>query len=296
MEKAKNYKGIYFMLLAALGFSIMGGFAKQLRDSFSAAQLVFYRNLVGFLVLSISLIRFPVHQSGGKLGLLIFRGIMGTLALYSLLFLILHIPLGTAMTYNTTNTFYIALMSFFLLKERLHTLGWICIVAGFAGILLIYRPSVDFNWSYHLIGILHGIFSAFAYLSIGRLNKYYDSRIIVLSFLLSGLFIPLLSWVIGGLFSIPNDPLFFTSFKLPEGRDWFYILGLGVFALLGQYFVTKAYSNDKAGIISAVGYSNIILGVAIGIVLGDQFPDLLGIIGVLIVISSGVTISLTKKA
>ena len=283
------------MLLAALGFSLMGGFAKLLGNSFSAPQLVFYRNLVGLLALSFSLVRFPVQQTGGKLGLLIFRGLMGTLALYSLLFLILHIPLGTAMTYNTTNTFYIALLSFFLLKEKLHPLAWICIVVGFGGILLIYRPSLDFNWSYHLIGILHGIFSAFAYLSIGRLNKYYDSRIIVLSFLLNGLIIPILSWIIGGLFSIPNDPLFFTSFKLPVGLDWLYLLGLGGFALMGQYFVTKAYSNDKAGIISAVGYSNIIFGLGVGIILGDQFPDLLGIIGVLIVIASGIIISITKN-
>ena len=39
------------MLLAALGFSIMGGAAKSLKGSFSAGQLVFYRNLVGLIVL-----------------------------------------------------------------------------------------------------------------------------------------------------------------------------------------------------------------------------------------------------
>lgn len=291
----RNFTGIFFMLLAALGFSVMGGFAKQLRHSFTAPQLVFYRNLVGLMVLSVSLIQNPVKQTGGRLGLLMFRGLMGTLALYSLLFLILHIPLGTAMTYNSTNTFYIALLSFFLLKEKLNSIGWVCIVVGFAGILLIYRPSIDFNWSYHLIGILHGIFSALAYLSIGRLNKFYDSRIIVLSFLLTGIIIPILSWVIGTVFSIPNDPLFFTFFKLPQGFEWLLVLGLGVSALMGQYYVTKAYSNDKAGIISAVGYSNIVFGLAVGIILGDQFPDLLGFAGVLMIIASGVVISLTKE-
>src|ERR1700754_2877250 len=121
---APKYRGIVYMLLAALGFSVMGGFAKVLRGSFNAPQLVFYRNLTGLLVLSYSLFYFPIKQSGGKLWLLIGRGIMGTVALYTLLYNILHIPLGSALTYNTTNTLFIALLSFTLLKEKLNAIAW----------------------------------------------------------------------------------------------------------------------------------------------------------------------------
>ena len=51
MIKDPRYKGIVFMLLAALGFSVMGGAAKALKGSFSAGQLVFYRNAIGLLFL-----------------------------------------------------------------------------------------------------------------------------------------------------------------------------------------------------------------------------------------------------
>ena len=51
MFKDPRYKGIFFMLLAALGFSIMGGAAKALKGSFSAGQLVLYRNGIGLLFL-----------------------------------------------------------------------------------------------------------------------------------------------------------------------------------------------------------------------------------------------------
>lgn len=294
MDAAKNYKGVYYMLLAALGFSVMSGFAKVLRHSFNAPQLVFYRNLVGLLLLSVSLVRSPVQQTGGKLGLLIFRGVMGTFALYTLLYTILHVPLGTAMTYNTMNTFYIALLAGWLLKERLSGLIWLCIIMGFIGVLLIYRPSVDFSWQYHLVGLLHGLFSALAYLSIGSLNTHYDTRVIVLSFLVSGLVIPSLMMAIGGLWQLPPDDFFFPAFRLPQGWDWFHLAGIGISALSGQYFVTKAYSHDKAGIVAAIGYSNIIFAMAIGIFLGDAFPDRITITGILLVIFSGVVISLRK--
>lgn len=292
----RNYSGIYYMLLAALGFSLMGAFAKLLKTSFNAPQLVFYRNLIGIAFLAFSLWQKPVKQEGGRLGLLIFRGVMGTLALYTLLYNIIHIPLGAALTYNTINTFYIAILSGWLLKEKLSGWVWTCIVIGFGGVLLIYKPSGDFSWTYHGVGIVHGLFSAFAYLSISSLNKYYDTRIIVLSFLVSGLVLPTVMMGLGAAMELPADDFFFPEFRIPEGgREYFYLLGMGLTALLGQYFVTKAYSNDKAGIVAAIGYSNIVLAMALGILLGDSLPDWIGITGVLLVIGSGVAIALRKR-
>ena len=64
-----KYRGIMYMLVAALGFSLMGGFAKVLRNSFNAPQLVFYRNLTGLIVLSYSFFYYPIQQSGGRMRL-----------------------------------------------------------------------------------------------------------------------------------------------------------------------------------------------------------------------------------
>ena len=283
------------MLVAAMGFSMMGGFAKVLKTSFNAPQLVFYRNLTGLIVLSYSFFHYPIKQSGGRLRLLILRGVMGTVALYTLLYLILHIPLGSALTYNTTNTLFIALLSFSLLKEKLNAIAWVCIVIGFTGVLLIYNPSLDFGLKYHIVGLICGISSALAYLSVSSLNRYYDTRIIVLSFLLSGIALPGTGMLLHWLAALPTDEFFITWFRWPRGEEWFFIAAMGMAALLGQYFVTKAYANDKAGIVSAIGYSNIIFALVIGIILGDPFPGIRSLIGILLVIGSGILISLSKK-
>lgn len=284
-----------YMLVAALGFSLMGGFAKVLKTSFNAPQLVFYRNLTGLIVLSYSFVHYPVKQSGGRLWLLITRGIMGTIALYTLLYNILHIPLGSALTYNTTNTLFIALLSFAFLKEKLNGIAWACIVIGFAGVLLIYNPSMDFGLKYHIVGLICGVTSALAYLSVSSLNRFYDTRIIVLSFLLSGIALPGIGMLLEWLTPLPTDEFFITWFRLPQGIEWLYIAAMGVAALLGQYFVTKAYANDKAGIVSAIGYSNIIFALVIGIILGDPFPGLRSLVGIVLVIGSGILISVSKK-
>jgi drug/metabolite transporter (DMT)-like permease len=283
------------MLLAALGFATMGGAAKILKGSFNAGQLVFYRNLVGVFVLVFSFAFRPPVNKGGKLHWLIFRGVVGTTALYTLLYCILHLPLGTAMTYNLTSAIFIALFSFLLFKEYNGPGVLLAVLLGFAGMLFIYKPAMHYPWYYHAIGLLSGITSAIAYITVGRLTVYYDTRVIVSAFIFSGAIIPSMFMLIRNLTGLPADDVFFIEWKWPVGIKWFYILWLGLAALFGQYFVTKAYGADKAGVVSAVSYANIIFSVFIGMALGDAFPDWLSLTGILLIISGGVIISFIKS-
>ncbi len=290
-----RYKGIFFMLLAALGFSVMGGAAKALKENFNAGQLVFYRNAVGLVFLLPGLLIKPPVQEGGKPLRLAFRGLMGTIALYTLLYCVLHIPLGTAMSYNLTSALFIAIFSYFLFKEFHGNRVALAVVLGFAGMLLIYKPVMHLPWYYHLAGLISGVTSAIAYLTVNRLTKYYDPRIIVLSFLLSGFLVPLITMIIHYTTGIHPDGLFIVDFKLPTGIEWCWVLLMGLAALFGQYFVTKAYGADKAGIVSVFGYANIIYSVFIGLMLGDAFPDWVSWLGITCIIVSGVIISLVKR-
>ncbi len=295
MIEDTRYKGIFYMLLAALGFSLMGGAAKLLKGGFGAGQLVFWRNFIGLIVLIAGFMIRPPVNKGGKLHLLIFRGMMGTTALYTLLYCILHIPLGTAMTYNLTSALFIAVFSFLLFREYHGRIVLLAVLLGFLGMLLIYKPAMHFPWYYHMAGLLSGITSALAYITVNRLAGYYDSRIIVLAFIGTGVLVPLLFMLIRYIGNIPPDPIFFINWKWPSGIEWLYVLWLGLAALFGQYFVTKAYGADKAGIVSSIGYANIIFSVFLGMALGDPFPDWMSTLGILCIISSGVMISLFKR-
>jgi drug/metabolite transporter (DMT)-like permease len=97
------------------------------------------------------------------------------------------------------------------------------------------------------------------------------------------------------LFQLPVDDLFFIAWKWPQQNEWWIVLLLGSAALFGQYFLTKAYGADKAGIVSAIGYANIIFSIFIGMMLGDAFPDLVSLLGIFCIIGSGLMISFIKK-
>ena len=296
MINDRRYKGIIFMLLAALGFSLMGGAAKALKDSFTAGQLVFYRNAFGLIVLVPGLLIRPPRQEGGKPLRLAFRGLMGALALYTLLYCILHLPLGTAMSYNLTSALFIAIFSFLFFGEYHGRNVLFAVLLGFAGMLLIYKPVMHFPWYYHVTGLLSGIISAIAYLTLGRLAAYYEPRVIVSSFLVAGVVLPSVSLLIHYGFGVPADGLFIIDWRWPSGMEWFFMLFMGIAALFGQYCVTKAYGADKAGIVSVFGYANIIYSVFIGMLLGDAFPGLTSWAGIICIIISGVIISLFKRS
>jgi len=273
----------------------MGGAAKLLKGSFGAGQLVFWRNFIGLIVLIAGFMVRPPVNKGGKLHLLIFRGMMGTTALYTLLYCILHIPLGTAMTYNLTSALFIAVFSFLLFREYHGRIVLLAVLLGFLGMLFIYKPAMHFPWYYHMAGLVSGITSALAYITVNRLAGYYDSRIIVLAFIGTGVLVPLVFMLIRYIGNIPPDDVFFINWQWPSGIEWFYVIWLGLAALFGQYFVTKAYGADKAGIVSSIGYANIIFSVFLGMALGDPFPDWMSTLGILCIISSGVMISLFKR-
>jgi len=273
----------------------MGGAAKLLKGSFNAGQLVFYRNLVGLIVLLIGFAVRPPVSHGGKLRWLIFRGIMGTVALYTLLYCILHLPLGTAMTYNLTSAIFIAVFSFFLFREYHGKEVLFSVLLGFAGMVLVYKPAMQFPWYYHLAGLISGISSAIAYITVGKLSKHYDARIIVASFVTSGVLIPAICMLVRHLGGFTADEIFMPAFKIPAGIEWLYILLLGLAALFGQYFVTRAYGADKAGVVSAISYANIVFSVFIGMLLGDAFPDGMSLSGISCIILSGIIVSIFKR-
>lgn len=296
MAPRPQYKGIVFMLLAAAGFSIMAAAAKMLRFDFNAGQLVFWRNMIGAIVLLPALIWRPVQKKrGGKTGWLVFRGFMGAFSLYALLYCVINMPLGTAMTYNLTSTIWIALFSFFFFKEFAGYPVLLCIAIGFAGMLLVYQPNMHLPWYYHIAGFISGISSAIAYLTVGRLNLYYDPRVIVLSFIVGGVITPLLSMAIQHFSGLPENGTWLISWKWPAGGQWIWIILMGISALFGQYFVTRAYGADKASLVSAISYANIVFSILLGVLLGDHYPDLVTVAGILLIILSGVLISMYKQ-
>lgn len=286
--------GIKYMLFASFLFALMGAFAKELSSSMSSLEVVFFRNVFGVALLLISIYHKPLSQVGGKFWLLIFRGVMGFTALLFFFYNIANISLGEAMTFSKTSTIFTAIFAYIFVKEKLGFKGWIGVFIGFIGILFITSfdgSSLDkTDW----LGILSGVGAGLAYTSIRELRKYYDSRAIVLSFMSIGTIGPIILMIISEFYISEKFDFIFATFVMPQPSDWIYIVLLGGVATYAQIFMTKAYSVAKAGIIGTISYANIVFSIAIGLFLGDKFPDIWILFGIMLIVVSGILVSLKK--
>jgi drug/metabolite transporter (DMT)-like permease len=283
------------MLGASFFFALMSAISKWLSRDFHIVQLVFFRNIIGVLFIGTSILQRPLKQTGGKLGLLIFRGVVGTLSLYLLFYAIQNLGLGRASTYQYTYPIFLAFLSWLFLGEKLSLTEWIAILLGFAGILFVFRPDLSMPLRNHFIGLGNALLTAIAYLAIRQLGQVYDTRAIVLSFMLSGIILPIFSMIIGTYF--PHEQLDFLigTFTWPVTlAQWLGFFALGITAMIGQIMMTQSFTFDKAGRIAAVGYSNILFALLFGFLMGESIPTIATFLGMILIIGGGLLVSLSK--
>ncbi|WP_375231787.1 DMT family transporter [Arcobacter sp. CECT 9188] len=284
-------KAIKYMLLASFLFALMGVTAKELSDSLSTIEVVFFRNVFGVFIILYSIYNSPLKQVGGKFWLLIFRGTIGFISLLFFFYNIANIPLGEAMTFSKTSTIFTALLAYFFLKEKLGLKGWIGVFIGFIGILFITEFDGSSLEKTDYLGILSGVGAALAYTSIRELRKYYDGRAIVLSFMAMGTICPLVLMIISEFYTNPSLDFMLGEFLVPKNSDWIIIILLGLFSTYAQIYMTKAYSFAKAGIVGTISYSNIVFSIILGLFIGDSFPSFIIILGIILIVISGILVS-----
>ena len=127
------------MLVAGFLFGCMGVFVKLGANDFSNIELVFYRSLIGLIIMYAVL-----RQRGGTMATKHFkghlwRGLSGSIALLLFFYCITVLPLATAVTLNYTSPLFLTMLIMLMFKETFHLPLTIAIALGFFGIVLLLQ-------------------------------------------------------------------------------------------------------------------------------------------------------------
>lgn len=151
-------KGVLFMLLSALLGAVNGALAKLLSESMDPIEIVFYRNLIGVIIILFSIKKFHVSVDMSKLHLLFLRGLFGSLAMLLFFYTIATIPLGEAVVLNKTSPFFVTILAYYLMKEKINLNTFFALIIGFIGIIFIMKPfGMEISYE-HILGVLGGFF------------------------------------------------------------------------------------------------------------------------------------------
>lgn len=290
-SRSNTRRGIVYMLIASFLFALTMVFAKLLSQSMGSVEVTFWRNATGLLLIGAFVLRKPLNNVGGKPLTLVFRGIVGTVALLAFFYTVSATSLSNAIVYAKTEPIFTAILAFFVLKEKLKPSAIAAVFIGFAGVAMLSGMEMGYL---HVMGILCGFLSALAYTSVRSLKAYYDERTVVLSFMLSGVILPAVLMCAAEYTSSEIFAFALSPFTIPMGMDWVWIVLMGIAAAYGQIYMTRAYFYAQAGIVSTVSYSVVFFATLFGVLLGDVLPTPMVIGGGIMIVLSGILLSRTK--
>lgn len=265
------------MLAAGLLFACMGVFVKLGSAHFSSPELVFYRSIIGLAVIYAFTrhLRLPLATRHWKMHL--WRSLSGFTALLLYFYAISALPLATAVTLNYTSPLFLALLTTLLLKERAHWPLVLAIILGFAGVLLLLRPTLNQDQFFAgCLGLVSGFLAGIAYFNIKQLGNMGEPEWRVV------FYFTLLSTVGAGLWML------LTAFHSLNQENLLILLGLGATATLAQFAMTRAYGKGKTLVSGSLAYSTVVFASLFGILLWGEVLPVAGWLGIGLIAASGI--------
>ena len=281
--------GSLWMLVAALGFAIMGVLVKVGSAKFSSAELVFYRSLLGLLTIYAFIFAKKLPLKTSVLGKQMSRAIVGFVSLVLFFYAIAHLPLATAITLNYTSPLFLALFMPFMLKtEHQHQLkAWlyIAVVLGFIGVVLLLKPTFQSGDALAgALGLASGIGASIAYIHVKQLSNVNepDWRTVF--------YFTLVSTIGSGAWMLNQQ---FTAITW---KDVPLLAGLGVSATLAQMALTRAYRTGNTLTVASLAYVTVVLASFFGVLWWQEQLTLIEWVAIGLIILSGIiSVNATDK-
>lgn len=276
-------RGILFVLLAMLIFSVLNAIVKDITVQYDPIQLVFFRCFFAAFPAGAFLLfqKGWMRPSAMEWGIHFKRAILLAVGL-SILFLgIGQLPLSNSMALYFSSTLFLVLLSYPILKEKVKLMQGIAVSIGLIGVLIIAKPGGDvFHWG--AVFVIIGALMESAYNLYGRLlSSTHNSYIITFlgSFLPALLILTVLPFV----------------WIMPDFKGWIALIALGLGGGLGQLCLTTAYRHAPAGVLAPMIYSAMLWSVLLDITLYGNWPTESLLLGCGIIIASGLIIVLHES-
>jgi len=273
------------MLIAALGFAVMGALVKVGATKFSSAELVFYRSIFGLMVIYAYIFAKKLPLATPVMGKQMSRGLVGFVALVLFFYAIAHLPLATAVTLNYTSALFLALLMPLMLHEKPKPILYAMILLGFVGVVLLLKPSfAKQDLIAGAVGLSSGFGAAFAYVHVKQLGNLGepDWRTVF--------YFTLISTIASGIWML------LQTYTPITWRDMPTLLGLGTSATIAQLAMTRAYRTGKTLTVASLAYTTVIFASLFGVLFWQETLSLSEYVAIGIIIISGiVSANVTKN-
>ena len=193
------------------------------------------------------------------------------------------LPIAESTAISFMSPLILTLLSIWILKERVPPSAWIAVIAGFIGVLLIVRPGGELFTPVVILPLTTALLFA-VYQFLTRKMAGVDPTLTTLFYgavvgtVLVSLFLPM-------FWQTPQSAFHVLLFVLT-----------GVLGALGHFLLISAFERAPASTLAPFLYGQIAFSSGVGYLVFDAFPDGWALVGILIIIASGVWIALKHRA
>ena len=283
LEHNASARAMVMMIVAMLALPGIDAIAKWLSGSISSGQVTWSRFFFQILLMSPLLLRtrgpwwtrtLPQHAARGAL-----------IAAATLFFFsgLAYLPLADAIAIFFIEPLLVTLLSALLLGETIHWRRISAIAIGFAGALIVIRPTFAEVGFAALYPVAAATCFSFYILLTRKLVLWEDP--IRLQFF-AGVFGCL---VMTGALLLGNfGEIAILEVVSPSPEQWLLLALLGLIGTLCHLLVVHAYRLAAVAILAPFQYVEIIGATLLGLLLFGDFPDPTTWLGVAIIVGSGI--------
>lgn len=280
-------RGLAFMLISGLNFALMAlmvAVAHRLQPELSTVLISLIRALVNLILLIVFAWPTPGKLWGDGRAALWARGVFGSVALLSYFAALARISVGEAAFLNQSSAFWVAVLAPLVFHEKSNRWNYVALLGAIVGMGLLSYPRSDVavDVTGRLLGAGSGVLAAIAYLSVRQAGETNPPSTIVFYFsivstAITACMLPFEHGV------APASPLI-----------WLVLVSIGVFATLGQLYMTRAYAIGPTVTVAVTAYASPLFSSLLGVLFLKQRPDAMGWLGMGLILACGIALPAIK--
>ena len=282
-------KGIPLAMLAVLCFACIDVIAKYLGKSYPVLGLVWARYTVHMLIMLVWLgptMKWDLVRTERPV-LHILRGLLlvGSTCLFFKALTLM--PMAEASAIGFMTPMLVTLFAVPILKEKISRRRWIAVIIGFIGVIIIVRPGGKVFSSSALWPLGTALCFSLYQIITRKVHQERPHTTLFYSALIGSI-------VLTVLVAVSN---YFVPFTWNTPTPWHMILivALGLIGGAGHLVLIRGLTKAPASVLAPFYYTQLVWIILFGYVVFDDFPDRWTLLGIIVIVSSGLYVAYGER-
>ena len=270
-----NVQGAVLVAAAGLMLVVMSALVKSLGRSLSSFQIVFFRCLIGFiLIFSWQAGSGFKHLKTKRPFMHMVRSLVGITAMSSMFYAVTHMPLADATAIGFTRPLWMILLAALLLGEKPSWRRIMATAVGFAGILVMTRPGSPGFQPAALVAAMGALFAGLVVIAIKRLAVTESTWSIMFYYTM---------WT--SIFSFVPALLVWQT---PTLKQLALLVVVGIIGFAGQATITRGFHLGEATVVVPFDYLRLVYAGILGLGFFGEAPGLWTATGSALVLAANI--------